>query len=325
MPTTNALRRAIALMFTALLAFPAASNDAYPQKPVKVIVPYGAGGASDLIARKVGEGLSRMWKQPVVVENRAGGNTITGSEFVAKAAADGYTLLWTSNAHVILPSLYERLPYDWTKDFSPVTQVALIPQVVIARPGLPYRTLAELIVAAKQKPDTITYGTSGSGSPGHLAGELLNETAGIKLRHIPYKGAGPALNDLLGGHVDLMFNGVPASVAQISGGKVGALGMTTKARLAALPNVPTVAEQGFPGYEASTWVGLYAPARTPVAIIDRMQKDIATVLATKEVTDWLREQGLAPVGSTPAVFQAVMEEEHSRWNRVIKRAGIKAE
>ena len=324
MTITKICLRGIAVL-TALLTFAAAADEVYPQKSVRVIVPYGAGGASDLIARKVGEGLTRMWKQSVVIENRPGGNTITGSDFVARSAADGYTLLWTSNAHVILPSLEEHLPYDWTKDFSPITQVALIPQVLIARSGFPSRTLAELVVLAKQKPDTITYGTSGTGSPGHLAGELLNETAGIKLRHVPYKGSGPALNDLLGGHIDLMFNGVPASLAQINGGKLTALGMTTKSRLAALPNVATLAEQGYPSYEASTWVGLYAPAKTPVAIIDKIQKDVATVLATKEVEDWLREQGLAAVGSTPAVFQAVMAEEYGRWNRVIKRAGIKAD
>lgn len=314
----------VALCLSAL-ALPSATAQAYPQKPVRIVVPYGAGGASDLIARKVGEKLSQAWNQPVLVENKAGGNTVTGSEYVARAAADGYTLLWTSNAHVIVPSLYDKLPYDWKRDFAPVTQVALIPQILIARADLPARSLTELVAAAKQNPDGLTYGSSGSGSPGHLAGELFNESAGIRMRHVPYKGSGPALNDLLGGHIDLMFNGIPASISQVNGGRLKALGLTSKSRLSILPQVPTIAQQGYPNYEASTWVGLFAPAKTPAALVQKLQQDVAAVLQAKDVVQWLQEQGLAPIGSTPAVFEAALDEEAGRWNRVIRRANIKPE
>jgi tripartite-type tricarboxylate transporter receptor subunit TctC len=323
--TGSFLLRSVVTFLFAACATVHASAQSFPQKLVRLVVPYSAGGASDLVARRVGEGLARIWKQPVVIENRAGANTVTGTDYVAKSPNDGYTLLWTSNAHVIVPSLQERLPYNWKADFSPIAQVALIPQVIIARDGLPVANVRELVALAKQKPDTITYGTSGSGSPGQLAGELLNEAAGIQLRHVPYKGSGPALNDLLGGHIDLMFNGIPASIPYIASGKLKALGVTTKARLPVISKVPTIAEQGYPEYEASTWNGLFAPTGTPAPLIEKIQRDVAAVLADKEITDWLSAQGLAPVGSTPVAFQRALVEEHARWERVIKRAGIKAE
>jgi tripartite-type tricarboxylate transporter receptor subunit TctC len=304
-------------------AFGAATG--YPQRPVKIIVPYAAGGASDLSARFVGQALARIWQQSVVIENRPGANTMIGSEAVASAANDGYTLLWTSNAHVINPALYPKMPYDWRKDFVSITQVALIPQVVVTHPSFSAQTFTDLIKLAKSKPDSVTFGSSGTGGPGHLAGALLNDIAGIKLLHVPYKGAGPAMNDLLGGHIALMFNGIPATLPQISAGKLVPLAMASKDRSPLLPNVPTVAELGYPSYEASTWVALFAPSGTPLDVVDKIQRDVAAALKSKEMINWLREQGLQPVGSTPSAFQMSLNEEAARWQNVIQKAGIKGD
>ncbi len=297
----------------------------YPNKSVKIVVPYAAAGASDLVARKVSFELNRIWAQPVVVDNRAGANTIIGTDYAAKSAPDGYTLLLTSNAYVINPSLYEKLPFDWRKDLVPITKVATIPQVLVTHTDFEAKTFPELIRLAKQKPDQVTYGTSGIGGPGHLAAALLDDLAGVKLKQVPYKGAAPALNDLLSGQIALMFNGIPATLPQIAAGKLVPLAIASKARSPMLPDVPSIAELGYPAYEAGTWVGLYAPAATPKDIVAKVQKDVETVLAGKEMQDWMAAQGLMPVGNKPAAFAADMNDEWKRWNTLIRKTGIKPE
>jgi tripartite-type tricarboxylate transporter receptor subunit TctC len=303
----------------------AATPDIYPQRSVRIVVPYAAAGASDLVARKLAVELGKTWSQPVVIDNRAGANTIIGTDVVAKSPADGYTLLLTSNAYVINPSLYERLPYDWQKDLLPITKVADIPQVLVTHAGYAAQSFKQLIQLAKDKPDYVTYGTSGIGGPGHLAAALLDDLAGVKLRQVPYKGAAPALNDLLAGQVALMFNGIPATLPQIKAGKLVPLAVASKQRSSMLPNVPTVAELGYPGYEASTWVGLYAPATTPPAIVSTVHKAISAILATAEMQSWLNSQGLTPVGNTPQQFVSDSNAEWKRWGDLIRKNGIRPE
>jgi tripartite-type tricarboxylate transporter receptor subunit TctC len=303
----------------------AASPNTYPQRTVRIVVPYAAAGASDLVARKLAVELSRVWSQPVVVDNRAGANTIIGTDVVAKAQADGYTLLLTSNAYVINPSLYENLPYDWKKDLVPITKVANIPQVLVTHRGYPAQTFKQLLDLARSKPDYVTYGTSGTGGPGHLAGALLDDMAGVKLRHIPYKGAAPALNDLLAGQIALMFNGIPATLPQITSGKLIPLAVASHQRSPMLPNVATIAELGYPDYEASTWVGLYAPAGTPSGIVAAISKATVNALAVADMQSWLATQGLTPVGNSPQQFSAESISEWKRWGDLIRKNGIRPE
>ncbi len=303
----------------------AAAADAYPQRSVRIVVPYAAAGASDLVARKLAVELGKTWSQPVVVDNRAGANTIIGTEAVVKSLADGHTLLLTSNAYVINPSLYERLPYDWKKDLVPITKVADIPQVLVTHTGYAAQSFKQLIQLAKDKPGYVTYGTSGIGGPGHLAAALLDDMADVKLRQIPYKGAAPALNDLLAGQIALMFNGIPATLPQITAGKLVPLAVASRQRSPMLPNVPTVAELGYPAYEAGTWVGLYAPAATPPAVVNAVHQAVSTVLASAEMQSWLSSQGLAPVGSTPQQFASDSDAEWKRWGALIRKNGIRPE
>lgn len=324
---TLSRRHALLVSLAALTgaAAGAATPDTYPQRSVRIVVPYAAAGASDLVARKLAVELGKTWSQPVVIDNRAGANTIIGTEAVAKSPPDGYTLLLTSNAYVINPSLYERLPYDWKKDLVPITKVADIPQVLVTHTGYAAQSFKQLIQLAKDKPDHVTYGTSGIGGPGHLAATLLDDMAGVKLRQIPYKGAAPALNDLLAGQIALMFNGIPATLPQITAGKLVPLAVASRQRSPMLPNVPTVAELGYPGYEAGTWVGLYAPAATPAAIVTAVHQAVSAILATAEMQSWLGSQGLTPVGNTPQQFASDAIDEWKRWGALIRKNGIRPE
>src|SRR4051812_24412630 len=318
--------RAVAacLCVTAISAH--AADAAYPSRPIRFIIPQSPGGASDTVGRIVAQKLSDSFGQQVVVDNRPGATGNIGHEMVAKATPDGYTLLMTAPNLVTSTSLYARVPFDPIKDFTPVTHLTLSPNVWIVHPSFAPKNMLELIELAKAKPGEINYSSSGTASTQHLAGELLDFMAGIRPVHIPYKGGGPALIDLLGGRVPLMSSTLPSAVPHIKTGKAHALAVTSAKRSSALPDVPTVAEAAnLPGYEATTWQGLLFPANTPKAVVDRMQKEVAKVLAGNETATRLRDLGYEPVGSTPQAFAAYIKAELAKWEKVIKAANIKPE
>jgi tripartite-type tricarboxylate transporter receptor subunit TctC len=324
MSVVNARRLLAAAI--ALAASCTYSADPYPARPIRFIIPQSPGGASDTVGRIVAQKLGDNFGQQVVVDNRPGATGNIGHEMVAKATPDGYTLLMTAPNLVTSTSLYARVPFDPIKDFTPVTHLTLSPNVWIVHPSFAPKTIAELIDLAKARPGELNYSSSGAASTQHLAGELLNFMAGIKLVHIPYKGGGPALIDLLGGRVPLMSSTLPSAVPHIKTGKARALAVSSARRSSALPEVPTVAEAAnLPGYEATTWQGLLFPANTPKAVVDRMQGEVAKVLAVNETATRLRDLGYEPVGSTPQAFAAYIKAELAKWEKVIKAANIKGE
>ncbi|HEV7800853.1 MAG TPA: tripartite tricarboxylate transporter substrate binding protein [Burkholderiales bacterium] len=299
-----------------------ASAQSYPTKPVRLVVPFAAGGSTDIIARVLAQKLNEAWGQPVLVDNRAGGSTVIGTEVVAKSAPDGHTLLVTPAPFTIVPSLMQKLPYDPQKDFEPVTLINTTPLVVVVHPGVPARSIKELAALAKAKPGTLNYGSSGSGGSNHLAGELFNAMAGVKMVHVPYKGNAPALTDLIGGHVDVVFNGLTSALPFIKSGKLRALGMTSLNRSAALPNVPTLDEAGLKGFQAVAWNGLTAPARTPKTVIDKINADVLKVIRSPELVDKLKAEGSDAVGNSPELYARFLREEIAKWGKVIKFANI---
>ncbi|MDI6870813.1 MAG: tripartite tricarboxylate transporter substrate binding protein [Bacillota bacterium] len=298
------------------------AKDDYPAKPVRMIVAFSPGGATDIIARIVSQKLSERLGQPVVVENKPGATGIIGTEMVAKSPADGYTLLMvTAGTHAINASLYSKLPYDPVKDFTHVVWVANAPNVLVVNASNPINSVKELIEAAKKKPGQLTFGSAGSGSTLHLAGELFKSMAGVDIVHVPYKGGAPAMTDLLGGQIAMMFDSISQAVPHINAGKLKALGVTSATRSLALPNIPTIAEAGVPGYEAMAWFGVVAPAKLPKPILDKLNKEINVVLQLPEVVDRLRELGTEPVGGSPAKFTAHVEAEVAKWAKVVKESG----
>ena len=300
-----------------------AQAQAFPVKPVRLIVPFAAGGSTDIVARVLGQKLNEMWGQPVIVDNRAGGSTVIGTEIVAKAPPDGHTLLVTPAPFTIVPSLVPKLPYDPQKDFEPVTLINTTPLVVVVHPGVPVKSMKDLIALAKSKPGTLNYGSSGSGGSNHLAGELFNSMAGVKMVHVPYKGNAPALTDLVGGHVDVVFNGLTSALPFIKSGKLRALGMTSLNRSATLPQVPTLDEAGLFGFQAVAWNGLTAPARTPKNVIDKLNADVLKVVRAPELVEKLRAEGSDPVGSSVEQYTAFLRDEIAKWGKVIRAANIK--
>lgn len=312
--------------FLAALAGTATAAEGYPAKTVRVVVPFAAGGSTDLLARSIAQRLNEAWKQPVIVDNRAGGGGIVGSEHVAKAAPDGYTLLvGTVTTHAVAASLYRKLPYDPQRDFAPITEFAFIPQLLSVHPSIPVRSVKELVVLARARPGELNYGTAGSGSASHMAMELFLSMAKIKMTHVPYKGTGPALTDLLGGHLSLMFDVIMTSLPHMQSGKLRTVGVSSLERSPITPNVPTIAESGYPGYEALVWFGLFAPAGTPSDVVRRIQEDSARALSAPAMRDLLASQGLVVVGSTPADFGRRVGGEIGKWRKVIQEAGIKLE
>jgi tripartite-type tricarboxylate transporter receptor subunit TctC len=295
----------------------------FPTKPVRLVVPFAAGGSTDIIARTLGQKLNDLWGQPVVVDNRAGGSTVIGTDIVAKAPPDGHTLLVTPAPFTIVPSLSPKLPYDPQKDFEPVTLINTTPLVVVVHPGVPAKSIKDLIALAKSKPGALNYGSSGSGGSNHLAGELFNAMAGVKMVHVPYKGNAPALTDLVGGHVDLVFNGLTSALPLIKSGKLRPLGVTSLKRASALPQIPTLDEQGLKGFQAVAWNGLTAPARTPREIISRLNTDVLKVLRSPELAERLKAEGSDPVGSTVEDYAAFLRDEIAKWRKVIQLANIK--
>jgi tripartite-type tricarboxylate transporter receptor subunit TctC len=297
----------------------------YPTKPIRFISPYAPGGSTSAVARVVAQKLTESWGQQVIVDNRAGGNTIIGTETLAKATPDGYTIIMTTNTHVIMPSLYPKLPYDPIKDFAAVGNVYRSEFVLVINVSVPANNLQELIALAKSRPGQLNYATTGAGGSSHLANEWMNLLAGIKTQHIPYKGAGPALVDLIGGQVQMFINNPLTVIPHIKSGKLKGIAVTGETRLPVLPLVPTFTEAGLPGLEVSPWFCVLAPAKTPKVIIGKLSTEIARIVATPDMQDYLAKQGLNPFSSTPEQLAALMKTDMVKWAKVIKAANIKLE
>jgi tripartite-type tricarboxylate transporter receptor subunit TctC len=298
----------------------------FPSKPVRIVVPYSAGGGTDIVARAVGQKLNEKWGQSVIVDNRVGANGIIGADAVAKAPADGYTLLMSTPAEVSTnPHLYANIPYNADKDFAPITLVAVTPLVVAVNPGVQAKNIQELVALAKAKPATLGYATPGNGSTQHLTGEMIMLTAGIKLIHIPYKGAGQSIPDVLGGQVPVGIYGLLTINQHAKAGKIRVLAVTTPKRSSTAPEYPTLAESGFPGFDTSLWFGLLAPAATPREVINKIHDDVIQVLKLPDVKARIAEQGADIVGDTPAEFAAFIGNESRKYAGVIKQAGVKLE
>jgi len=307
------------------LVQPAAwSAEAYPAKPIRLIVGFAPGGANDLVARAVAARLGPRLGQQVVVENRAGAGGNIGTELVARAAPDGYTLLLASVASFAMsPALLGKVPFDPINDFAPVAQAALVSSLLSAHPSLPARSLKQFVALAKQAPGKVNYATPGAGSIAHLSAELFWHTAGVKLNHIPYKGGGPAVVDAMAGHVESIFSLISTQTPHVRAGKLHALVVSSAKRSAALPQVPTIAESGYPGFEASGWLGLVFPAKTPRAIVDRVYKETAAVLNLREVQTQLEDLGLDAEVRDPGAFHARIKSDYLKWGKLAREAGIR--
>jgi len=300
----------------------AALAQAYPNKPIKLIVPFAPGGFTDVVARILGQKLSISLGQPFVIENKAGAGSTIGTDFVAKAAPDGYTLVMVSTTHVISPAIYPKLPYDPIKSFTPVGKLVDSAYVLLVNPKVPANNVAEFIALAKASPDKIHYASSGNGSSQHLMGGMFASMTGVKMKHVPYKGSGGAANDLVAGVVESSFAGVPNAMAQVPAGRLKALAVTTSKRIPQLPDVPTMQEAGVPGYNASVWLGLLAPAGTPKEVVMKLNAEIAKVLSAADTKKELYAAGVEADISSPEALNALMVQELDRWGKVIKDAGI---
>lgn len=298
---------------------------AFPSKPIRMVVPFAPGGPVDMIARVVSPRLSEALGQTVVVDNRAGGGSTIGTELVVRSPADAYTVLLTSSSIAINPSVYPQLSFDPVKDLAPITWVAASPLVLVVHPSLPVKDVADLIRLARKRNGELVYASSGTGSAPHLAGELFASMIGVKLVHVPYKGAGPATGDLLAGHVQIMFNNMLNAVPNVQVGRLRALGVTSGQRSPALPHTPSIAEAGVPGFEATTWYAYFAPGGTPRALVDRQHREMAAVLKTREVQGRLSAQGVDPVGAGPDELARHLESEIRKWAKVVKSSGARAD
>ena len=319
--------QAIAISLAVASAGPAAAQSAYPNKPVRFIVPYPPGSGTDIVARMLGQKLAEMWGQQVVVDNRPGAGAIVGVDAIAKAAPDGYTIGIADNGPLAInPALYPRLPYNPVRDFTPITLVANLPFILVVHPGLPVNNVAELVALAKSRPGQINYASVGNGSAVHLATELLKTRAGIDLVHVPYKGSAPALNGVLGGEASVMFVNLLSSMQLVKTGKLRALATGTPKRLVAVPELPTVAEAGVPGYAFQAWFGVVGPAGLPGPVVERLNHDLRQVLAMPDIRDRMISQGgLEPVGSTAESFTALIPSEIAAWGKLVRETGAKVE
>jgi tripartite-type tricarboxylate transporter receptor subunit TctC len=306
-------------------ALDAAQSDSYPNRPLRFIVPYAAGGNGDIVSRILAQKLVAQIGQQVVIDNRGGAGGNIGAEIAARAAPDGYTFMLGTNTHAINMSLFTKLPYDLQRDFAPVSRTTSAPMVLIVHPSLPVKTVKEFIAFARSQPGKLNYASGGSGSSAHVISELFAAMAGVRLTHVAYKGVAQATTDLIAGQIQMSFNSTATALAHMQAGRVRGLGISTAARSSAAPGVPTIAESGLPGFDASIWQGVFVPARTPPSIIERLNREITTALGTSEVKDQLGVQGLDALPSTPQQFAAFVTEEIAKWAKVIKVSGAKVD
>lgn len=330
MKTVQPKRRtlALAMLATGALALAplAAQAQAFPSKSLTMIVPFSPGGTTDILARVVGQFMAKDLGQPVIIDNRPGAGGNIGAQMVARAAPDGYTILMgTVGTHAINQSLYKKMPFDPIKDFAPITRVALVPNLLVANPSQPFKTVKELIAYAKANPGKVTFASSGSGTSIHLSGEMFQQMAGVDMQHIPYKGSAPALSDLLGGQTAIMFDNMPSVIGHVRAGKLRPIAVTTPTRSPALPDVPTIAESGVPNYSATSWFGILAPAATPAPVIARLNASILKALADPEVKKKLAEQGAEPHGEKPEQFAEFIRSETAKWGQTVKVSGATAD
>ena len=316
------MRCMLALLVALCCPLAQAAESSYPSRPIRLVVPTGAGGVTDILARILAERMRDGLRQQVVVDNRPGAGGIIGSDIVAKALPDGYTLLMVFPSHPVNPSLNAKMPYDTVNDFAPISMASRVSQVLLVHPSLPVTTVKELIAYAKARPKQLNYGTVGRGSFGHVSTELFASQAGIDLVHITYKGVPQIIGALLSGEIQVYFNVPISAIGQIRAGKMRALGVTRSERLAMLPEVPTIAEAGLPGFEAIGWNGILAPAATPRPIIERLHREIVAALRNPEVLAQLTAQGIEPVGSTPEEFGKIIRVDVAKWSQVLRRAGV---
>lgn len=302
-----------------------AQADGYPSKPIKIVVPFPPGGTTDTLIRIVGPRLQKATGQPVVIENKGGAAATLGADFVAKSAPDGYTLLVGAAHHTIAQSVFAKLPYQFGKDFAPITMLALVPNVVVVNAAVPAKSAKELVALTKASPDKYNYASAGPGSAHHLIGEMFKLETGAQMAHIPYKGSGPAVSDLLGGQVSVMFDTVTSALPHIKSGKTRALAVTTAKRSSALPDVPTLAEAGVPNIDVGTWFGLMAPAATPAPIVAKLNKEVVAILADPAVRKQLLDQGIEPLPSTSAELKARIDKELTEFGALAKRAKLSAD
>jgi tripartite-type tricarboxylate transporter receptor subunit TctC len=321
-------RRAVSFAAGALLALAVVHGVAaqpYPSKPVRIIVPYTPGGSNDVLARLVAKHMQEALKQPFVVENKPGASGQIGAEAGAKAPADGYTLLVAPNdVMTVTPNLFPNGPYDPVNDFEPIGTLGSVPIVLVVNAASPYKSVDDLIAAARAKPGALSYASSGSGGPQHMSAELFGLMTGVKMVHVPYKGNAPALTDVLGGQIDVLFSPINSALPHIRSGKLRALAMASDKRVAALPEVPTLTEAGVAGYKSEIWIGLFAPARTPRDIVDRLSAEITRMQAQPDVKEQLAAQGIEPMLTPPAQVSTMIRSDLARWQKVIRETGVKA-
>jgi tripartite-type tricarboxylate transporter receptor subunit TctC len=317
-------RRLLGAFAVLVLAAGSASAQTFPSAPVRILVPFPPGGAVDIIARTLGDELGRRWSQSILIDNRPGAGGVIASQSLIKSPPDGHTLMVVAAGHALNPYFHVKLPYEFS-DFTPITLIGAAPNILLVRADSAFKNLGDLLAAARAKPGEISYGHAGTGTSPHLAGELLKALAKVNLAPVPYKGGAPSLNDLLGGHIPITFNNIPESIAHIRAGTVRPLGVTTAIRSAVLPDVPTIAEGGVPGYDTGVWWVVLAPAGLPADIRDKLSKDFAEALQAPAVKARFLELGASTVGASPDATAAFIRAEYEKWGPIIKAAGIKAE
>jgi tripartite-type tricarboxylate transporter receptor subunit TctC len=321
-------RHIVTATLTCAAMFPVlamAQQEAWPNRPVRMLVPFPPGGGADFVARLVGQRLSELWRQPVVIENRPGASTMIAAEAVAKSTPDGYTLLLTVSNHTSNPALFSKIPYDTQKDFTPITVIGSAPMVLVVNPNIPSKTAKELLALLREQPGKFNYASAGNGSVGHLAGEMMKQMAKVDMVHVSYKGTAPAELDLIGGTINLMFTGMVTAVPQIKAGRMRGIAVGSTTRTAGLPDLPTLDEAGVSGFESSIWYGLLGPAGMPSSITAKVYADVVKVLQEPEVKARLLSQGADAIGSSPEQFRSQIAAEITRFDRLIKAAGIKSE
>jgi len=321
---SSAVMRVLMMGVLMAIAVPGMAQQAYPSKPIRMVVPFPPGASNDILGRLIGQKLSEAWGQQVLVENRAGGSTVIGADFVAKSAPDGYTLMLTSSTH-ILTGLLVKTPYDTIKDFTPIATVDSVEHLLAINPSVPANNLREFIAYAKSKPGQLNYASSSIGSTNHLAAALFESLAGVKMQHVPYKGGGPAVADLIGGQVQLMFNSPSSLVPHVKSGKLRGIAVTGEHRLVALPDVPTFAQAGLPGFELKAWHGVLGPAGVPKPIVDKLSAEIAKILVMADTKEKLASQGMEAFVNTPEQFAGLMQRDFTVYGKIIKAANIRIE